>query len=52
MREQYVAYLLMLKNWPLIGGFIKKYLYNYVSEIYDMVSSYIEAHEIVEESIC
>ncbi|EGR28403.1 sodium hydrogen exchanger family protein, putative [Ichthyophthirius multifiliis] len=50
--ENYINFIFQLRNWPIIGRFAKKKLYNYIAQIYDMISSYIEAHEIVEESIC
>ena len=52
IHENHITLLFYFRNWPIIGRFARKELYNYIAEIYDMVSSYIECHETVEESIC
>ena len=35
--------------FPLIGGLAGNLLFNHISHIYDVVSTYIEAHETAEE---
>jgi hypothetical protein len=45
----YIQILFQLKLWPIIGGIAGTMLFNHISHIYDVVSTYIEAHESAEE---
>lgn len=44
----YINTLFILKSFPIIGQFISNMLFNHISNIYDIVSTYILAHEQAE----
>jgi hypothetical protein len=47
----YVQILFTMRKWPLIKHYTSNKLFIYIAFVYDLVSTYIEAHEIVENSI-
>ncbi|EGR30581.1 sodium hydrogen exchanger family protein, putative [Ichthyophthirius multifiliis] len=47
----YIQILFYLKTWPIIGEIAGNMLFNHISHIYDVLSTYIEAHESAEEVI-
>lgn len=47
----YVKALFVTRKWPVIKHYTSNKLFIYIAFVYDLVSIYIEAHEIVEESI-
>ena len=45
----YIKTLFIMKTIPFLGNYMSNILFNHISNIYDVVSSYIEAHKIVED---
>lgn len=40
-----------MRKWPLIKHYTSNTLFTYIAFVYDLVSTYIEAHELVENTI-
>ena len=51
MNSLYVQILFTTRKWPLIKLYTSNKLYIYIAYVYDLVSTYIEAHDIVEKSM-
>lgn len=48
----YINFLFFLKSFPvLLGSLVSNVLFNHISHIYDVVLTYIEAHEIMEQEV-
>ena len=49
LNQKYIKILFQCKDLPYVGNYAKNALFNNMSLIYDIVSSYIMAHEHVEK---
>ena len=48
--DKFIKILFKIRRWPLIKHLARNKLFNDIANIYDMVTTYIEAHDQVEES--
>ena len=47
--QNYIRIIFLVKNLPIIGKYAKNGLFNHLSYVYDVVSTYLLAHKHVEE---